>query len=169
MSSFQSFYLGMKAEFSPSNPTHSLLRFLLTSNSLDLIIDIACELWGTIVGFVPPYALKQILSALEDPQDRSAKSTAYCWALITFVAHVSFAQVDMFQTWHTRRCYERTRGTIFCALHYKALTRLDVSGKMEHENDSEGEASADLGKIVNLMQSVLPYVTNPWESALISH
>lgn len=32
------------------HPTHSLLRFLLVSNSLDLIIDIVLELWGAVVG-----------------------------------------------------------------------------------------------------------------------
>ena len=36
-----------------SHPTHSLLRFLLASNSLDLILDIVLELWGAIIGNLP--------------------------------------------------------------------------------------------------------------------
>lgn len=121
------------------------------SNSLDLIIDLSLELWSAVIGFVPPFALQEILSALEDLGD-DRRSTAYGWALVTFLAHLSFAQKDLLQSWHTRRCYERTRGQLFCALHYKALKRQDVSGKITHEDDEQG--SADLGKIVNLMQSV---------------
>lgn len=109
-------------------------------------------MWIAIVGFVPAYALQQILTGLEDPTT-DHRSTAYFWALVTFVAHLSFAQKDLLQTWHTRRCYERTRGQLFCALHYKALKRQDVSGKVSHEGKGGDEqGSADLGKIVNLMQ-----------------
>ncbi|KAG1904761.1 ABC transporter type 1, transmembrane domain-containing protein [Suillus fuscotomentosus] len=128
-------------------PTHSLLRFLLVSNSLDLILDLALEMWGAVVGFVPAYALRMILSSLDNPTPESVANAKY-WAFLTFVAHLSFAQVDLFKNWHTRRCYERTRGQLFCALHYKALRRRDISGK----TSSDEEGSADLGKIVNLMQ-----------------
>ena len=77
---------------------------------------------------------------------------AYFWTLVTLLAHLSFAQVDLFQSWHTRRCYERTRGQLFCALHYKSLRRQDLSGHVAEKVDEH--ESADLGKIVNLMQSV---------------
>lgn len=146
-----------------------MLRFLLVSNSLDLILDIVLELWSTIVGetsratiicfclptgfilagFVPAYALKEILSALVI-NDVEARRTAYFWAFVTFIAHLSFAQVDLFHDWHTRRCYERTRGQLFCSLHYKSLRRQDVSVGIGQEGDEHG--TADLGKIVNLMQ-----------------
>ncbi|KAG1853399.1 hypothetical protein F4604DRAFT_2044485, partial [Suillus subluteus] len=126
-------------------PTHSLLRYLLVSNSLDLLLNLALEMWG----FVPAYALRMILSSLDNPTSDSV-STAKYWALLTFVANLSFAQVDLFKNWHTRRFYERTRGQLFCALHYKALRRRDISGKIASGEDEEG--SADLGKIVNLMQ-----------------
>jgi hypothetical protein len=99
----------------PSNPSHTLLRFLLVSNSLDLIIDLATESWGAVVRFVQPYALKQILSSIDDTNSTS-KSAAYYWTLVIFLAHLSFAQLDLFQSWHRRRCYERTRGQLFCAL-----------------------------------------------------
>ncbi|KAJ3895149.1 pleiotropic drug resistance ABC transporter [Lentinula edodes] len=137
-------YLGYQEKY----PTHSLLRFLLVSNSLDLILDVALELWTAVIGFVPPYALKEILSVLADDTPES-RQTAYFWAFITFLAHLSFAQKDLIQQWHTRRCYERTRGQLFCAIHYKALKRQDVAGRTDAEEDNK---SADLGKIVNLMQ-----------------
>lgn len=163
--------LSINSLFSPCRyPTHSLLRFLLVSNSLDLVLDVILELWSAVVGemfavscshpvnrfyvsgFVPAYALKEILSALIN-DDAEAKRTAYFWALVTFIAHLSFAQVDLFQSWHTRRCYERTRGQLFCSIHYKSLKRQDVSGGIGQEEDEH--TSADLGKIVNLMQSVI--------------
>jgi hypothetical protein len=88
------------------------------------------------------------LSALSVNNNESRRK-AFKWALVTFVAHLSFAQVDLFQSWHTRRCYERTRGQLFCTLHYKALKRRNGSGKKGADGEEE---SADLGKIVNLMQ-----------------
>ncbi|PPQ63821.1 hypothetical protein CVT24_009771 [Panaeolus cyanescens] len=137
-------YLAYKAKY----PTHSLLRFLLVSNSLDLILDIVLELWSAVIGFVPPYALQQITSALaSDSPD--AKTRAYYWTLAAFLANLSFAQVDLFQCWYTRRCYERTRGQLFCALHYKSLKRQEVSGRVNRAGETK---NADLGKLVNLMQ-----------------
>lgn len=32
------------------HPTHSLIRFLIVSNSLDLILDIVLELWSAVAG-----------------------------------------------------------------------------------------------------------------------
>ncbi|KAG8696666.1 hypothetical protein FRC08_007008 [Ceratobasidium sp. 394] len=132
----------------------SLLWYLLRSNSLDLILDITLEMYSAIVGFVPPYALQRILRSLEQAQPGdSAPRDAYIWALVTFLAHMSFAQFDIVHRWHTRRCYERTRGTLFCALHYKALKRRDLSGAVATGKDGEKELSgADIGRIVNLMQ-----------------
>ena len=58
-------------------------------------------------GFVPPYALQRILRSLEQMEPGgSAPREAYIWSLITFVAHMSFAQFDIVHRWHTRRCYE---------------------------------------------------------------
>ncbi|KAJ7161288.1 P-loop containing nucleoside triphosphate hydrolase protein [Mycena crocata] len=138
-------------EYRARHPTHSLIRFLLVSNSLDLILDLVLELWGAVIGFVPPYALKEILAALADPTPES-RSTAYYWTLVTFLAHLSFAQVDLIQSWHTRRCYERTRGQLFCTLHYKSLVRQEMSGKINTQEGDEEADNANLGKIVNLMQ-----------------
>ena len=77
------------------------------------------------------------------------RQKAYIWAVTTFLANLSFAQVDLFQAWHTRRCYERTRGQLFCAIHYKALRRREVSG-----NPSSNEANSKLGRVVNIIRYV---------------
>ncbi|KAI0789892.1 P-loop containing nucleoside triphosphate hydrolase protein [Abortiporus biennis] len=144
-------------EYTRAHPTHSLFRFLIASNSLDLILDITLELWGAVVGFVPPYATKQILSALADTSP-DARVTAYTFTVVMFLANLSFAQVDVNQRWFTRRCYERSRGQLFCALHYKALKRRDISTKKtdregeDQKEESDDNEGADLGKVVNLMQ-----------------
>lgn len=106
-----------------------------------------------ILGFVPPFALQRILAVLSE-NTSEARRTAFLWAFVAFLAHLSFAQVDLYQGWHTRRCYERTRGQLFCMLHFKSLKREEVS---RNELDTEGgdkEANADLAKIVRLMQYV---------------
>ncbi|KAL6301359.1 P-loop containing nucleoside triphosphate hydrolase protein [Sparassis latifolia] len=139
-------YLKYRSEY----PTHSVLRFLLVSNSLDLILDIVLDLWSAVFGFIPPYALQRMLSALADSSP-DAKKSAYLFALITFLANLSFAQIDLYKMWHARRSYERSRGQLFCALHYKALTRRDVGSTTSHDNE-DSRGSADLGQIVNLMQ-----------------
>ncbi|KAK0481769.1 P-loop containing nucleoside triphosphate hydrolase protein [Armillaria novae-zelandiae] len=137
-------------EYHKRYPNHSLIRFLVVSNSLDLILDVVLELWSAIVGFLPAYALQEILSDLAKDTPES-RQNAYYWAAVTFLAHLSFAQLDLFQGWHTRRCYERTRGQLFCALHYKSLRRQNIEGQVKHEG-FENEGGAHLGKIVNLMQ-----------------
>ncbi|KAG8856642.1 hypothetical protein FRC20_000439 [Serendipita sp. 405] len=160
-----------------------LIMFLLKANSADILLDIALEIYKSFSGFIPAYALKQLLSILATPDDGSNNGAwgnkyvqAHYYALMTFVANLSFAQCDLAQGWCTRRCYERTRGVIFCALHYKALRRRVIGGaapappksdKVDQEEqpgnkgdgnakdmqaELEQERSADLGKVVNLMQ-----------------
>lgn len=43
------------------------------------------------------------------PED---KSEAYFYGFVTFMLHLSFAQVDVFQEFYTRRSYERVRGMV---------------------------------------------------------
>ncbi|KAF8306061.1 hypothetical protein DL93DRAFT_2150580 [Clavulina sp. PMI_390] len=150
------------------NPNMSLVWFLLWSNSLDLIIDLSLKTWTSVIGFVPPYALSRILSTLEKHHaDPSYPITeAYFFAIVTFLAHMSFAQLDLLQGWHSRRAYERTRGQLFCALHWKALKAKDVRGKVSVsiDEDDEGKEGKDeknkekekasaggIGRITNLM------------------
>nr|VWP00151.1 Trehalase (EC (Alpha-trehalose glucohydrolase) [Ganoderma boninense] len=123
-------------QYVSEHPTYSLLRYLIVSNSLDLIIVILLETWSAVMGYVPPYALQRILQALSDPSP-DAKKTAYFFAVIAFMANLSFAQVDVNKGW--------------------ALKRRDVSGKNAGKDDDpllekEDDSNADLGKIVNLMQ-----------------
>lgn len=152
----------------------SLIIFLLRANSKDIILDIVIELYKAVAGFIPPYALKQLLAVLASETDLSkgvVSTKSHYYALLTLIANLSFAQCDLAQGWCTRRCYERTRGVIFCTLHWKALKRRVVggaaskeggpktqsteageSGQDDAQDKYEQEQSADLGKVVNLMQ-----------------
>jgi hypothetical protein len=111
--------------------------------------------------------MKQLLSILAD--DHLGKKEmfiqAHYWALVAFISNLSLIQADLAQGWCTRRCYERTRGIIFCALHWKAVKRRVVGGvsktvetnsgtdkREDDDTDHEQERDADLGKVVNLMQ-----------------
>ncbi|KAG8905564.1 hypothetical protein FRB99_008669 [Tulasnella sp. 403] len=130
------------------------------SNSLDLIIAFAVRLYKAFAGFIPPYALQQILAALES-REPNRRSDAYLYGLLAFVANCSFAQFDLFEAWHSRRAYERTRGQLFCALHWKSLKRRDMQGKTEMKKDGpqkgpratpeESGSTSDIGRVVNLM------------------
>jgi hypothetical protein len=119
------------------------------------IADFTLTFFSHLPGFLPPFALQQILTVINE-ETPEAKNTAFFFAALTFVANLSFAQKDIFKNWHTRRCYERTRGQLFCALHYKALKRQDLSGKTSTNDDERG--GADLGKVVNLMQYELRFI-----------
>jgi hypothetical protein len=110
-------------------------------------------------GFIPPYALNRLLSTISTPTPDAYKR-ASLYAFLTLFAHLSFAQCDLFVNFHSRRAYERTRGQLFCAVHWKALRRLDLAGhgpgnKRSENADGEEvkkEEQADLGKVVNIMQ-----------------
>jgi hypothetical protein len=44
-----------------SYPTQSLLRFLIGSNSLDLILDFVLELWSAVIGISPLSSISRLL------------------------------------------------------------------------------------------------------------
>ncbi|KAF7337494.1 P-loop containing nucleoside triphosphate hydrolase protein [Mycena sanguinolenta] len=157
-------------EYRAKYPKHSLIRFLLVSNSLDLIIDIVLELWGivepTSVSFmVLIYSLKVPLSdsflltrckkfwrllpiqrprtAIEPTFGRSSLS----WPIFLSLRKTCFKvgiHVDVMKG-RVASCSVR--------FHYKSLVRREMSGKVNSKEEGELEAAnANLGKIVNLMQ-----------------
>ncbi|MBW0461807.1 hypothetical protein O181_001522 [Austropuccinia psidii MF-1] len=144
----------IKEEYCPKNNRVSLTWILIRSNSLDLLIGLVVHLWSTVVGFVSTYAIKRILDGLSIGDQRSS----FRFAILHFLCNMSFAQFDLCGKWHTRRCYERTRGQLFCILHDKALRRKDFSGsasmktlKESSSKHPEEKSHADIGKISNLM------------------
>ena len=49
-------YLSLTTTMATRHPTHSLFRFLLVSNSLDLILDILLKLWTTAAGKIVTFS-----------------------------------------------------------------------------------------------------------------
>lgn len=145
----------MKEENSSRIGEKSLFWILIRSNTVDLTIGLIVELWSTVVGFVSTFAIKRILDGLSVGD----RSLSFKFAVLHFLCNMSFAQFDLCGKWHTRRCYERTRGQLFNILHDKALRRKDMSGVVSTKSPSsaadgkdEDELNhANVGKISNLM------------------
>ncbi|PLW40557.1 hypothetical protein PCANC_16781 [Puccinia coronata f. sp. avenae] len=145
----------IKEEYPSENRKINLIWVLIRSNSIDLMIGLLVESWSTVVGFVSTYAIKRILDGLSFGD----RAIAFKFAILHFLCNMSFAQFDLCGKWHSRRCYERTRGQLFNILHDKALRRKDMSGvalskptSSESDGTDQNEQShANIGKISNLM------------------
>lgn len=66
------------------------------------MIELATELWSTVVSFVATYALKRILDALAAGGRRDE---ALAWASLHFLCNLSFAQFDLLGKWHSRSVF----------------------------------------------------------------
>jgi hypothetical protein len=56
----------------------------------------------------------------------------------------------MIQAYHSRRCYERTRGGLMVSVVAKALKRQAIS-EASHETDDDKPRHASVGEVVNLV------------------
>ncbi|KAA1107610.1 hypothetical protein PGT21_019897 [Puccinia graminis f. sp. tritici] len=162
----------IKEEYASKDRKLSLIRILIRSNSMDLIIGLSVELWSTVVGFVSTYAIKRILDGLSFGD----RALSFKFAILHFLCNMSFAQLDLCGKWHSRRCYERTRGQLFNILHDKALRRKDMSGVVlskpnpydSDEADKNDQSHANIGKISNLMAGDSYQVAEQfWHSAAV--
>ena len=110
--------------------------------------------------FVGPYLLKRILEAFgaEDPAQRQ---TAYVLITVALFAKLGEALLDFSEAWHSRRAYERIRGTLFCITYEKALRRKITGVKPSHAvqaeqandgDDDKNEEAANVGRIINIMR-----------------
>lgn len=72
------------------------------------------------IGFIAIYSMQRILEILAE-DSKQPMQDAYLFAFITFMVHLSFAQADLIQLWHSRRSYERARGQV-CIMSVKGLT-----------------------------------------------
>ncbi|KAI0317356.1 ABC transporter type 1, transmembrane domain-containing protein [Amylostereum chailletii] len=136
----------------------TLLRRLWRSNSLDLLFDLVGTYAGVLLNYASPYFLRRILDAFDHPMPEK-RSAAYIYALLAFACTVAKAAVEIQRLWYNRRACTRIRSELMAAIYDKALKRRDFSGavgqdrKTDQESATEDDpkASADVGKIVNLM------------------
>ncbi|KAJ6542780.1 multidrug resistance-associated ABC transporter [Mycena capillaripes] len=172
------------------NPSITLLRRLIATNSLDLILDFVGTVLSTMLEYAGPFFLKRLLDSIDQrhasPKD---KGMAYIYAGLMFLCSVIKGQTDLQHLWYGRRATTRIRSELMAAIYYKALTRKDLSGivnkekagkvegdspkaatkedkakaKAEEEKADGPKAGADTGKIVNLMANdteTLSFITS---------
>ncbi|KAJ8522225.1 hypothetical protein ONZ45_g1124 [Pleurotus djamor] len=101
-----------------------------------------------------------VIDSKDNTPEQRAK--AYIYAILTFLCGLLKSQVNLHHLWFGRRAATRMRSELMACVYEKALKRKDFSGLTNQTKDSksdgvndeesnENPASADVGKIVNLM------------------
>lgn len=117
----------------------TLLRWLWTANSLDLILDFVLTYVSVIFNYLGPFFLKRILDSLdvredEDEQTRVRKvSQAYIYAFLAFLCTLCRGEADVQHLWYGRRAATRIRSSLMTAIYDKALKRKDFSGIVDKD------------------------------------
>ncbi|KAG8933322.1 hypothetical protein FRC02_012140 [Tulasnella sp. 418] len=155
----------------------TLLRRILAANSLDFFLDCSLTFVSSAASYASPYFLKRMLYLVEHSDTiPHARSEACIYAILTFLAAVAKAEVDVQHLWFGRRFCTRVRSELMALVYEKALKRKDFSGNVKKDagsgdsKDDEDKAKnkkkskkeekegaqktgADTGKIVQLMSS----------------
>lgn len=140
----------------------TLLRWLWTANSLDLILDFVLTYVSVIFNYLGPFFLKRILDSLdvredEDEQTRVRKvSQAYIYAFLAFLCTLCRGEADVQHLWYGRRAATRIRSSLMTAIYDKALKRKDFSGIVDKDAakakgvDPKKEGSVERTKVIFL-------------------
>ncbi|KAK7752693.1 hypothetical protein SLS62_005245 [Diatrype stigma] len=119
-------------------PGSSLIRRLLWANGLDLMI---ITLLGTVEAVAKlslPMLLQLLLQSIKRGPSHLYGSLYY--AALTMIVRLIAAQSAVFNTWFSRRAYERSRGEMLTTIYNKTLTRKSVGAVIEetnHGNETE--------------------------------
>jgi hypothetical protein len=82
--------------------------------------------------------LQQLLESMKNPE--SPRSATITYAFITLGIRLVHAQCNVFNLWHQRRAYERSRGQLITMLYEKTLNRKILGAKSEaKEEDTRAE------------------------------
>ncbi|TFY73932.1 hypothetical protein EWM64_g10080 [Hericium alpestre] len=142
----------------------TLLRRLWAVNSFDLIPDAVLSFVGVIFNYTGPFFLKRILDAIDPPTE--SRANAYIYASLAFFCALAKGEAELQHRWFNHRACSRMRSELMASIYDKALKRRDFSGvadkgKGKERRVTEGgkaglgadehKASADVGKIMNLM------------------
>ena len=112
-----------------------MIPFIFHLNSLDLTLSLSLGLTGSVLSYSAPYFLKEILTALSNPDDPSQKKSAYIYASLALAFQILRAELDLIQLWHERRAILRTRSCLTGMVYEKALKRRDGSGVITTETE----------------------------------
>ncbi|KAI2471199.1 canalicular multispecific organic anion transporter 1 [Annulohypoxylon bovei var. microspora] len=99
----------------------SIIKRLLLANGLDLFIITFLGLVETAANLAIPALLQRFLQSIERSPTYTNEAVFYTFAML-FVRLVA-AQSSVFQTWYSRRAYERSRGELLTTLYAKTLSR----------------------------------------------
>ena len=73
------------------------------------------------LGISTPVLLQQILRAMENPA--SSRRDAITFTVLSLLLRLVATQSGVFNTWFSRRCYERSRGEMITMIFEKTLSR----------------------------------------------
>ena len=127
----------------------SVLGRILKANGIDLFLTGMYGVIELIANLSTPLLLQQLLRTLEDPA--APRRAAVVYAILSMIARVIAAQVDLLSLWFSRRAYERCRGELITMLSEKSLARKMVGQTNDSKKGTDDEA-ASMGKIMNLIR-----------------
>ncbi|KAL7409478.1 hypothetical protein BDY24DRAFT_218614 [Mrakia frigida] len=128
----------------------STFRRVLKSNGFDFLVDFVLAHVQTVLVYLNPYFLNQILDAIEDPtSEKIAK--AYALTVVSFLLALVKVQTELNKRWFGRRASIRSNTQMASAIFQKSLIRKDTSGVAEGKG-------AGVGKIIQLMSNDAPRI-----------
>jgi ABC-type multidrug transport system fused ATPase/permease subunit len=81
--------------------------------------------------------LQKVLASMKDPD--SPRSATITYAFITVCIRLIHAQCNVFNLWHQRRAYERSRGQLITMLYEKTLNRKILGAKSEAKQEGHSQ------------------------------
>lgn len=137
----------------------SLLRQYLLANSFDLALHIAMKFTEALLNFAQPVILKNILDAFGSNEAENSTSEHRDVRAILYLVFLSLllgvleAVVELFESWHIRRAYERNRGALMCNVVDKAFRRKTIATtQLSAATDKDAQHQhANVGQVLNLV------------------
>lgn len=109
----------------------SLTKRLLLANGLDLMIITLLGIIEAVAKLSLPMLLQLLLQSIKKGPAYRYESLYY--AGLTMIVRLIAAQSAVFNTWFSRRAYERSRGEMLTTIYNKTLTRKSVGVIVEKE------------------------------------
>lgn len=87
--------------------------------------------------FSTPVLLQKILQSMENVD--APKRAVLVYTTISLILRLIGAQTGVFNTWYSRRAYERSRGELITMLYEKTLSRKIISAADKSDAQQNGE------------------------------
>lgn len=119
------------------------------------------KLVESVVNFAQPVLLKHILSRFSEADTQGDGSSGrdlrgiFYLVFLSLLLGIAEAVIELFESWHIRRAYERNRGALMCSVVDKALRRKmveDTTGLEAASGEEKEHQRANIGQVLNLVQ-----------------